>query len=31
VNTVWYFKNGVYGITGAKSTAHFKNMRFWTR
>ena len=31
LDTVWYFKNGVYGITGAKSQAHFKNVRFWTR
>ncbi len=27
----WYFKNGVYGIKGDKSTTHFKNVKFWTR
>jgi hypothetical protein len=31
LSTVWYFKNGVYGITGAKSETHYKNFQFWTR
>jgi hypothetical protein len=31
LSTVWYFKNGVYGITGTKSETHYKNIRFWTR
>jgi hypothetical protein len=31
VGTVWYFKNGVYNVTGAKAEAHFRNVRFWTR
>jgi hypothetical protein len=31
IGTVWYFKNGVYGITGSRSETHFKNVRFWTR
>ncbi len=31
LSTVWYFKNGVYGITGSKSESHFRNFKFWTR
>lgn len=31
LSTVWYFKNGVYGITGTKSETHFKNFKFWTK
>ena len=31
LSTVWYFKNGVYGITGSKSETHYKNFRFWSR
>jgi hypothetical protein len=26
-----YFKNGIYNVTGDKVSAHFKNVRFWTR
>jgi hypothetical protein len=29
--TVWYFKNGVYGTTGTRSEARFRNVRFWSR
>lgn len=29
LGTQWYFKNGVYGITGARSETHYKNIRFW--
>jgi hypothetical protein len=25
----FYFKNGVYNLSGAKSSTHFKNIRFW--
>jgi hypothetical protein len=28
---VWYFKNGVYNTTSAKSETHFKNITFWRR
>jgi len=31
LSTVWYFKNGVYGITGARSETHYRNFKFWTR
>jgi hypothetical protein len=31
IDTVWYFKNGVYNVTGDRAEAHFKNVRFWTR
>jgi hypothetical protein len=31
IGTVWYFKNGVYNVTGDRAEAHFKNVRFWTR
>ncbi|WP_137814237.1 polysaccharide lyase family 7 protein [Gandjariella thermophila] len=27
--TEWYFKNGVYNLTGNRSETHFKNIRFW--
>jgi hypothetical protein len=29
-SAVWYFKNGTYGITGARSEAHFKNIEFFS-
>jgi hypothetical protein len=29
--TVWYFKNGVYGISASRSETHFRNVRFWSR
>ena len=28
LDTVWYFKNGVYNAAGS-SKAHFKNLKFW--
>ncbi len=31
IGTVWYFKNGVYNVTGARAAAHFRNVRFWRR
>jgi len=29
LSTQWYFKNGVYGISGSRSETHYKNIRFW--
>jgi hypothetical protein len=29
IKVVYYFKNGVYSLSGAKSSTHFRNITFW--